>query len=80
MPLHNNAFALQVSDAKLQDTAPWGGSKSLGSVLLEPTVIYVRRLLALIDAVDVKVSSSFITVHSSLCSAQHEHILAQPFR
>lgn len=47
---------LQVSGANLQETAPWGGSESLGNVLLEPTVIYVKRLLALTDAVDVKVS------------------------
>ena len=50
---------MQVSGANLQDTAPWGGSKSLGSVLLEPTVIYVKRLLALIEAVNVKVSGLY---------------------
>lgn len=46
---------LQLSGANLHKAAPWGGSESLGDVLLEPTVIYVKRLLALIDAVDVKV-------------------------
>ena len=42
----------------LQDPAPWGGAGTLGHALLEPTLIYVKRLLALTDAVLVKVSTN----------------------
>ena len=47
---------MQVSGQSLQDPVPWGGQGTLGHALLEPTLIYVKRLLALIDAVQVKVS------------------------
>lgn len=47
---------MQVSGKSLQDPAPWGGAGTLGHALLEPTLIYVKRLLALTDAVHVKVS------------------------
>ena len=47
---------MQVSGKSLQDPAPWGGAGTLGHALLEPTLIYVERLLALTDAVHVKVS------------------------
>ena len=47
---------MQVSGKSLQDPAPWGGEGTLGHALLEPTLIYVKRLLALTDAVQVKVS------------------------
>ena len=46
----------QVSGKSLQDPVPWGGAGSLGHALLEPTLIYVKRLLALTDAVSVKAS------------------------
>ena len=48
---------MQVSGKSLQDPAPWGGAGTLGHALLEPTLIYVKRLLALTDAVHVKVSA-----------------------
>jgi hypothetical protein len=44
----------QVSGTSLSDPTPWGGG-TFGEVLLAPTIIYVRRLLSLIEAVDVKV-------------------------
>ena len=47
---------MQVSGKSLQDPVPWGGEGTLGHALLEPTLIYVKRLLALTDAVQVKVS------------------------
>ena len=39
---------------------PWDDDRTFGEALLEPTVIYVRRLLALIGAqgVDVRVRAS----------------------
>jgi len=49
---------VQVSGKSLQDPAPWGGAGTLGHALLEPTLIYVKRLLALTDAVLVKVSTN----------------------
>ncbi|KAL3132423.1 hypothetical protein ABBQ32_008981 [Trebouxia sp. C0010 RCD-2024] len=57
--LHSNGFSLvrkvlEVSGKNLQDPVPWGGSGSLGQTLLEPTLIYVKRLLALTDATQVK--------------------------
>ncbi|KAL0024445.1 hypothetical protein WJX77_004940 [Trebouxia sp. C0004] len=57
--LHSNGFSLvrkvvEVSGKSLQDPAPWGGAGTLGHALLEPTLIYVKRLLALTDAVHVK--------------------------
>lgn len=55
MPSHL-LLVLQVNKASLWDPAPWGGSESLGNILLEPTVVYVKRLLALIESVDVKVN------------------------
>ena len=48
---------MQVSGQSLQDPAPWGGAGTLGHALLEPTLIYVKRLLALTGAVHVKVSA-----------------------
>lgn len=45
----------QVSGASLSDKAPWGDT-SFGDALLAPTEIYVKRLLSLIDNVNVKVS------------------------
>ena len=50
---------MQVSGKSLQDSVPWegAGASSLGHALLEPTLIYVKRLLALTDAVQVKASN-----------------------
>ena len=44
----------QVRGTGLSDAVPWGGC-NFGDALLEPTTIYVKRLLALRDAVNVKV-------------------------
>ena len=49
---------------------PWDGagaeSGSLGHALLEPTLIYVKRLLALTDALQVKVSSCSVATISTM--------------
>ena len=55
---------MQVSGTALTDATPWGGT--FGEALLTPTTIYVRRLLSLMDAVDVKarpVSCSHVARH-----------------
>ena len=44
----------QASGTGLHDAAPGGGG-TIGQALLEPTVIYVPRILSLADAVPVKV-------------------------
>lgn len=46
---------MQVSNTDLGDQTPWG-SGTFGDALLAPTIIYVQRLLSLIDIADVKVS------------------------
>lgn len=45
---------VQVSGTRLSDPTPWGNG-TFGEALLAPTIIYVRRLLSLIEAVNVKV-------------------------
>lgn len=45
-----------MSGTGLSDAAPWGNG-TFGEALLAPTTIYVRRLLSLMERVDVKVSS-----------------------
>lgn len=61
---------MQVSGKSLQDAVPWDGagaeSGSLGHALLEPTLIYVKRLLALTDALQVKVSSCSVATISTM--------------
>lgn len=57
--VHSNGFSLvrkvvEVAGLKLTDPAPWDGTRSLGEVLLEPTVIYVKRVLALHEEVGLK--------------------------
>jgi phosphoribosylformylglycinamidine cyclo-ligase len=57
--VHSNGFSLvrkvlEVSGTSLQDPAPWGGEGSAGLQLLEPTVIYVKRVLELHDKVGLK--------------------------
>ncbi|KAF8072910.1 PUR5 [Scenedesmus sp. PABB004] len=57
--VHSNGFSLvrkvlEVSGTSLHDPAPWGGGITAGAALLEPTVIYVKRVLALHDKVPVK--------------------------
>ena len=52
---------VQVSGKSLQDPVPWGGAGSLGEALLEPTLIYVKRLLALTEAVQVKANSHHLS-------------------
>lgn len=47
---------MQVSGTSLSDQVPWDNSQSFGDALLAPTQLYVKRLLSLIDKVDVKVS------------------------
>jgi phosphoribosylformylglycinamidine cyclo-ligase len=59
--VHSNGFSLvrkvlEVSGTRLSDPAPWGDAKkTVGEALLEPTVIYVPRVLALHDSPDVDV-------------------------
>ncbi len=45
---------LEVSGTSLQDPAPWANGASFGEALLEPTIIYVKRVLALHEAVTLK--------------------------
>ena len=54
------AIVCQVSGTQLGASVPWDDDRTFGEALLEPTVIYVRRLLALIGAqgVDVRVRAS----------------------
>ena len=47
---------MQVSATSLSDRVPWDDSRSFGDALLAPTELYVKRLLSLIDTLDVKVS------------------------
>ncbi|RMZ56339.1 hypothetical protein APUTEX25_004696 [Auxenochlorella protothecoides] len=58
--VHSNGFSLvrkvlEVSGTGLGDAAPWSDD-SVGRSLLTPTTIYVRDVLRLTEAVDVKVS------------------------
>jgi phosphoribosylformylglycinamidine cyclo-ligase len=58
--VHSNGFSLvrkvlEVSGVKLSDAAPWNPQQTVGAALLEPTVIYVERVLALHGAKDVDV-------------------------
>lgn len=55
--LFKTSALVQVSGKSLQGPVPWAGAGSLGHALLEPTLIYVKRLLALTEAVQVKASS-----------------------
>lgn len=55
--VHSNGFSLvrkvlEVSGTSLHDPAPWGGKGSAGEQLLEPTVIYVKRVLELHEKVN----------------------------
>ncbi|KAF5837749.1 phosphoribosylformylglycinamidine cyclo-ligase, partial [Dunaliella salina] len=58
--VHSNGFSLvrkvlEVTGTKLTDPAPWeAGGKSIGEVLLEPTVIYVKKVVALHEKVTLK--------------------------
>ncbi len=47
---------MQVSGTSLSDEVPWDSSENFGDALLAPTELYVKRLLSLIDTVDVKVT------------------------
>jgi phosphoribosylformylglycinamidine cyclo-ligase len=56
--IHSNGFSLvrkvlEVSGTSLHDTVPWGNT-SFGLTLLEPTIIYVKRVMALHEAVGLK--------------------------
>jgi len=60
--VHSNGFSLvrkvlELSGVGLRDAAPWAGEggASVGEALLEPTVIYVDRVLALHGSPDVDV-------------------------
>ncbi|KAK9815080.1 hypothetical protein WJX73_007114 [Symbiochloris irregularis] len=60
--VHSNGFSLvrkilEASQTKLQDPVPWeqdAAAASIGKALLAPTVIYVRQVLGLAQAVRVK--------------------------
>ena len=49
--LEARGLGLQVSGTALSDRVPWDGA-TFGEVLLEPTVIYVRRILKLLSRTD----------------------------
>ncbi|KAK9809923.1 hypothetical protein WJX72_001818 [[Myrmecia] bisecta] len=56
--VHSNGFSLvrkvlEVSNTSLHDKVPWGEG-TFGSVLLQPTTLYVKRVRKLIEAADVK--------------------------
>ncbi|CAL8460834.1 g365 [Coccomyxa elongata] len=56
--VHSNGFSLvrkilEVSGTGLNDQVPWGNG-TFGEALLAPTIIYVQRLLSLLDVADVK--------------------------
>lgn len=60
-------FCLQVSGTGLNDQVPWGNG-TFGEALLAPTIIYVQRLLSLVDVADVKVClSDNMPPHQSMC-------------
>ena len=72
--------ALQVSGTSLEDEVSWG-SGTFGDALLAPTQIYVKRLLSLIDRVDVKVRCSGSPQNRcSLLPDHHACIAALPSR
>ena len=48
----------QVSNASLSDATPWAADTTFGDVLLEPTVIYVKQIMTLLQKVDLKVGKS----------------------
>lgn len=57
--VHSNGFSLvrkvlEVSGTSLHDPAPWAPNTSLGLTLLEPTIIYVPRVIALHEKVGLK--------------------------
>jgi phosphoribosylaminoimidazole (AIR) synthetase len=54
--VHSNGFSLvrkvlEVNGLSLHDAAPWDPSTKAGLSLLEPTIIYVKRVLELHDKV-----------------------------
>lgn len=56
--VHSNGFSLvrkvlEVSGTSLHDTAPWSG-ESFGLTLLTPTVLYVRDVMKMVAAADIK--------------------------
>uniref|UniRef100_A0A6T8WWK2 Phosphoribosylformylglycinamidine cyclo-ligase n=1 Tax=Chlamydomonas leiostraca TaxID=1034604 RepID=A0A6T8WWK2_9CHLO len=57
--VHSNGFSLvrkilEVAGAKLTDAAPWDAAKTIGQCLLEPTTIYVPRVVELHEKVGLK--------------------------
>ncbi|GBF92059.1 phosphoribosylformylglycinamidine cyclo-ligase [Raphidocelis subcapitata] len=57
--VHSNGFSLvrkvlEVSGTSLHDPCPWAPGQSFGAVLLEPTIIYVKRVLELHEKVGLK--------------------------
>jgi hypothetical protein len=65
--VHSNGFSLvrkvlEVAGVSLHDPAPWGGNSSAGAALLEPTVIYVKRVIALHEQVGTWLTAGRRTV------------------
>lgn len=57
--IHSNGFSLvrkvlEVSGTSLHDPAPWDSNTTIGHSLLAPTIIYVKRVMALHEAVGLK--------------------------
>ena len=79
LPLFRDCDAVhasQVSGTRLSDEVTWGGG-TFGDALLAPTQIYVKRLLSLIDRVDVKARCVRSPQHRcSLPPDHHAHIMA----
>lgn len=54
--------AVQVSGTQLSDKVPWS-SATFGEVLLEPTVIYVKRIMKLLGRTDNVRVKALVTRH-----------------
>lgn len=72
--VHSNGFSLvrkvlEVSGTSLHDPAPWGGEGSAGLQLLEPTTIYVKRVLELHNKVILSWSASDKAIKLTGCTA-----------
>eukprot|EP00199_Chlamydomonas_sp_CCMP681_P001578 CAMPEP_0119101162 /NCGR_PEP_ID=MMETSP1180-20130426/282_1 /TAXON_ID=3052 ORGANISM="Chlamydomonas cf sp, Strain CCMP681" /NCGR_SAMPLE_ID=MMETSP1180 /ASSEMBLY_ACC=CAM_ASM_000741 /LENGTH=366 /DNA_ID=CAMNT_0007085229 /DNA_START=71 /DNA_END=1171 /DNA_ORIENTATION=- len=57
--VHSNGFSLvrkvlEVSNTELTAPCPWDASKSIGEAFLEPTTIYVKRIIELHEKIGLK--------------------------
>jgi len=81
---HSNGFSLirrilEISGADLSRPAPGlGSARTLGEALLEPTRIYVKPVLALLQRIDVK-GMAHVT-GGGLLENTHRNVSGQPWR